>query len=450
MNLVGKQLGKSRLDARMIPWMAPLWVAFLLATWLINEWVTRRTEWRTRFGRKLTPEAGARHPIEFHGYAVLLAQAAMVAMYGVVLYVLQWPLWMQNWPLWLGFNADTKVGNLPLAYSLIAGMALNLTPFLVAILLSWIPKRRLLSGTRRRLIPLKAFLDFEARLSWFPLAIWLALAAFQDFTRALPHAYTDWAEPDAVQVALSLGTMVLLASVALPLVMVYMWRCTPLPDGELKERLHALMKKSGVKVRKIMVWGSRDTGMLNACVFGPWARFRYVLISPSLVDELSMEETEAVLAHELAHARHGHLTLFFSILICLALLIGPLSMLLPASWRASPFIASAVILAFVAIYVRFLFGAVMRHCEREADLTSAEIVGSPIPIVVALEKLALKSGNTRNVYSWHHGSIAQRVDSVMQLSYDPDGSARVHAQIRWVRAIFIALAIVAAAAQLLF
>ena len=270
-----------------------------------------------------------------------------------------------------------------------------------------------------------------------------------DAFNLLPHEYSEWASRPGIDGALSMLGMIALAVIGFPLLMVFFWRCKPLPEGELKNRLDALLLRSGVKVRKIMVWGPHETGLLNACVLGPWSRFRYVLISPALVDELSMEETEAVLAHEIGHARHGHLTLFLIMIVCMSFLMEPVTKMLPADWRESPIAQAAVGLTFLVLCIRFFFGAVMRHCEREADLTSAELIGSPTPIVDALEKLALKSGNTRNIYSWHHGSIADRVESVLRLSTDPEATRRVHARSRWVRWLFGALTLLAMALQLM-
>jgi Zn-dependent protease with chaperone function len=426
----------------------PYWIGFWGITWLLNEWVTRKVEWLTRFGRRMTPEPGRRHPVEIHSWLVIAAQAVMVAMFGFVLWKVQWPQLMKNWPQWMGITGT--LGELNLSQSTIVGMFLNLAPFLIAMLLAWCPRWRLMCGSRRRRIPLLTYLNFEARLTWLPLVGWLLLSVLVDIGHALPEGYTSWLHAPGVEVLLSVTAMAALAAIGLPLFMVTFWDCSPLPDGELKDRLTKLLDKSGVKVRKIMVWGRRDTGMLNACVMGPWSRFRYVLISPALTDELGMDETEAVLAHELGHARHGHLTLLFVMLLCMSAMLDPLDyFFLPDSWRASPVIESAAAFVFIVVFIRLVFGSVMRICEREADLTSAELVGSPVPIIMALEKLALRSGNIRSVYSWHHGSIADRVASVLKLSSDPIGGARVHKQIRLVRLALGILAVLAVGAQLL-
>ena len=423
----------------------PYWFAFWAMTWLINEWLTRRIEWRTRFGRRMTPENGQYHSVEIHSYMVLTAQVLTVAMYAAALWFLKWPQAMSGWPTWLGWPVWAKIENLKLRESAVVAMLLNISPFLIAMILAWVPRWRLMCGARSGRTPLLAYLNFEARLTFLPMVAWIALALIVDVARMLPGAYTAWLDTPGAEIVVPLAVLALLAVFGLPLFMIKFWHCEPLPDGELKDRLGKLLEKSGVKVRQILVWGKRDTGMLNACVLGPWSRFRYVLISPALVDELGMDETEAVLAHELGHARHGHLTLLFVMLVCISAVIDPLSThLLPESWQSSPVIQALFWYGLFLVFVRVVFGAVMRSCEREADLASAELVGSPIPIVTALEKLALRSGNIREVYSWHHGSIAERVSSVLRVSADPEGSARVHAQVRtvrWVMAIVTVLAI---------
>jgi Zn-dependent protease with chaperone function len=268
-----------------------------------------------------------------------------------------------------------------------------------------------------------------------------------DCAAMLPRSYTAWAETPGVDVLL-LVTMILWVSlVALPQLIIWLWQCRPLPEGELRQRLTVLLQRSGVRAREIRVWGPRGSGLLNACVVGGWARHRYVLISPALVDELGMEETEAVLAHELGHARYGHLTFLLMMIVCLSLLLSFVTEFLPASVRASPAAEIGVMISFVGAYMYWFYGAMMRQCEREADLASAELIGTPAPLVRALERLGQIGGNVRAVWCWHHGSIAQRVAAVERLSQDAAASAEFHTQQARIRRWFLVLTVVAVAAE---
>ena len=69
-------------------------------------------------------------------------------------------------------------------------------------------------------------------------------------------------------------------------------------------------------------------------------------------------------------------------------------------------------------------GFFMRHFERQADLYSAAVMGSPRPTVSSLEKIALLSGRIRDLPSWHHFSIRQRVDTLWRTLKDPGLAGR--------------------------
>jgi Zn-dependent protease with chaperone function len=422
-----------------------VWAGFLVVVWLLNELITRRVEWATRFGRNLSGSGAGMHPLEMHTWGIRIVQLLSVALFGAVLWWLQWPSFVENWPSWFGVHPGTLLrapkwlatpdedSGLMLGQSAVAAMFLNLAPYLLAMVISWIPRRRLASGIRRRPIPLLTFLAYEAKLTWLPLIPWLAISILIDISATLPAHSKAWMSVPGVDIALALSFMAILSVIILPKLVIWQWECKPLPDGALRDRMLALMERSGVRAKAIMVWGPRGSGLLNACVLGPWAPFRYVLISPALVDELGMEETEAVLAHELGHARYGHLTLLFIMILCMSVVLEPLTYLLPFS---SPLAQAAFLVAFIILYIWGFFGTIMRQCEREADLASAELMGTPRPLVDALEKLAQISGNIRNVYCWHHGSIAQRVEAVQKLSVDPHGSDRFHTRLRRIRIAF--------------
>jgi len=424
------------------------WSGFLLLAWLMHELATRDAEWRTRFGMFPAGLGRRRHPLIIHTWAVRVAQGLSVLFYAGVLWACKWPLWVEQWPAALGLSPDSHIAGLPLARSSVVTIPLDLLPFLLAMVAGWIPRRRLAARMRGRAIPLLSYLGYEARLTWLPLVIGLLLAVVSDIAEMLPGRYTEWFRRPGADLLTVIAFVALTSLILLPKLIIWLWKCRPMPDGELKERLTALMRRSGVKAREVMVWGPRSTGLLNACVLGGWARFRYVLISPALVDELGPEETEAVLAHELGHARHGHLAFLFMMILCLSALLNPVLDLLPESWRNSPFAEAGALISLVGAYMYFFYGTVMRQCEREADLASAELMGTSAPLVAALEKLALMTGNVRNIWCWHHGSIAERVTAVRQLSQDPEAGRRFHARQRRVRILFAILTCAALGAEL--
>lgn len=100
---------------------------------------------------------------------------------------------------------------------------------------------------------------------------------------------------------------------------------TPLEDEELRDRAQALMKRCGFSARGFYVMdGSRRSAHANAYFtgFGPAKR---VVFFDTLLKQLSPDELDAVLAHELGHFHHRHIlqrivTLFAVSLLGFALL----------------------------------------------------------------------------------------------------------------------------------
>jgi Zn-dependent protease with chaperone function len=441
-------------EGKIIPRVVPLSLSLaggaslVLLSWLMHELAARDAEWRTRFG--LLPSGFGRgpHPLIVHTWAVCIAQALSVLFYAGWLWVSQWTVWMAHWPAALGLNSKTQIGGLALANSTLVTGALDLLPFLACMAVGWIPRRRLAARMRGRAIPLLSYLSYEARLTWLPLAISVLLAIIVDLSRMLPGKYTEWFNRPWADLLTAVVFIVFTSLILLPKLIIWLWKCKPLPEGQLKDRLMALLRRSGVAAREIMVWGPRSSGLLNACVLGGWARFRYVLISPALVDELGTDETEAVLAHELGHARYGHLAFLLMMVLCLSAVLDPVLDILPENWRNSPLAYAGVLISVVGAYMYFFYGTVMRQCEREADLASAELMGTPAPLIAALEKLAVLTGNVRHIWCWHHGSIAERVAAVQQLSGDPEAGRRFHARQRMVRILFALLTFAALGAEL--
>jgi STE24 endopeptidase len=104
---------------------------------------------------------------------------------------------------------------------------------------------------------------------------------------------------------LFLGGYALLA-LAAPIVLVPLfYRLSPLDDGDLRDRLLQLAARAGVPVLGVWVADqSRKSRTANAAVVG-LGRTRRILLFDTLLRELTADEIETVLAHELAHQVHG-------------------------------------------------------------------------------------------------------------------------------------------------
>ncbi|WFE69108.1 M48 family metallopeptidase [Thiomicrospira sp. R3] len=173
---------------------------------------------------------------------------------------------------------------------------------------------------------------------------------------------------------------------------------TPIEEGEMKQRIEALLERTGFESNGIFVMdGSSRSGHGNAYFTGMGKNKRIVFFD-TLLEKLSVDEVEAVLAHELGHFKHGHIKkrLIEGAVMSLAglALLGWLATL-PSFYSglgietATP--AAALLLFMTAVPVMFFFlGPVMafksRKHEFEADAFAAQHVGAE-HLISALLKL---------------------------------------------------------------
>jgi len=171
-------------------------------------------------------------------------------------------------------------------------------------------------------------------------------------------------------------------------------------------------------------------------------RFRYVMFSDALLEALSPAECEAVLAHEIAHSRYRHPVIYLLFTLGFVALAYDAMALVPPALRGDYLSQMPLLAILVVIYFRFLFGYLSRAFERQADVYAAGLVGSPVPLILALEKIALISGDIRELRSWRHHSVAERVRYLGEIGYDAEEQERYHASMRWLTAAVAASVVV--------
>ncbi|MDQ6978893.1 MAG: M48 family metallopeptidase [Mariprofundaceae bacterium] len=83
-------------------------------------------------------------------------------------------------------------------------------------------------------------------------------------------------------------------------------RFEPLEDGEARTRIEALLQRCGFACNGLFVMdGSRRSSHGNAYFTG-MGRSKRIVFFDTLLKNLTIDEAEAVLAHELGHFHHGH------------------------------------------------------------------------------------------------------------------------------------------------
>ncbi len=246
-------------------------------------------------------------------------------------------------------------------------------------------------------------------------------------------------------------------SIFFPFLIKTWWQCRPIPEGPKKEMLSAFCLEMGSPFQQIFLWPAFGGSMLTAGVMGLIKRFRYLLITPALLDLLEPEELKGVVAHEIGHIRKKHLifylgffvgyvvlTVFFSQWLSSRLFQYPAFLDLLYSWRHFSEDLSSVLMVLpmalgLILYFRFLFGFFMRNFERQADLFALKVLGSPEPLIRSLEKIGFSSGQSRDLPSWHHFSIAQRVNFLERAGRFPELVRRQDRKIYWTVGLFFFL-----------
>ncbi len=128
------------------------------------------------------------------------------------------------------------------------------------------------------------------------------------WAEGVEFAWRLWAEGSApswlrnAALGAGIGMIFLFA----PLLMMRIWDTAPLPPGELRDRLERLCAAHRVPVRRLLVWNTHG-GMINGAVMGLLGPLRYVLLTDALLDAMTSTQIEAVMAHEIGHARRHHL-----------------------------------------------------------------------------------------------------------------------------------------------
>ncbi len=195
-------------------------------------------------------------------------------------------------------------------------------------------------------------------------------------------------------------------------------RFTPLEEGEVKQRIEALLKRTGFNSQGVFVMdGSRRSSHGNAYFTGFGANKRIVFFD-TLLKHLSPAQVEAVLAHELGHFKRKHIVKQM-LLSTLMTLIGfaTLAWLMQQNWfytslgitEASTYMALILFMLVSPVFTFFIspiMSLLSRKNEFEADEFAAQQSSAEelISALVGLYKENASSLTPDRVYSAFYDS----------------------------------------------
>lgn len=259
----------------------------------------------------------------------------------------------------------------------------------------------------------------SALLSWVVLSLLVVLVV--GTARRSPRHWFVWAGAAVVG-------LTFVVSLLYPVVVEPMFnRFTPLPEGSFKDSVIRLADKEGVEVDDVLVSdASRRTTTLNAYVSGLGGT-RRIVIYDNLLQDATPEEVRAVVAHELAHARHRDVVLGTTLgataalggVALLALLLDSRVLRRRAGVRgpADPTVAAlvAALLALGGFLSSPAQSTVSRAIEARADRTALDATADPDAFRGLQRQLALRSLADPTPPAWSqfwfgsHPTVLQRL-----------------------------------------
>ena len=204
---------------------------------------------------------------------------------------------------------------------------------------------------------------------------------------------------------------------------------TPLEEGELKDKLMALLEKHGYKVKAIEVMdASRRTTKLNAYFTG-FGKMKTIVLYDNLLNAMTTEEICAIFAHEMGHGLNK------DVLKGQILNIGNMLLMATAVYFAASvpefytsfgfeglnygftYVLTGVLLGVIQPLMGLIMNARSRKAEYRAD-AQAVIEGYGESTVTAFKKLArdnfahLAPSRINVVLEYSHPPLSERVDAV--------------------------------------
>jgi len=332
---------------------------------------------------------------------------------------------------------------------------LGIFPFFLFLTILWFAAwplhRRIFSSSPGR----ASYVFSQLRFNIPVIVPWLFATLCLDLASLLPHGIQENLLTHEWTQLILCALFFLGMGIFLPLLIQAIWGCKPVKDPAIRDLLADLCKATGVRVRRAILWPSMEAQVITAGVMGLVSRFRYVLLTPSIIKILSREELQSVLAHELGHAKRRHLhfyllffmgyailsflypDVFFWFLYLSGVLTSFPDFFINGNRQIMAMIFFIPMILLLFIYFRYLYGFFSRNFERQADLFSLGIMGNAGPLVSALEKVALVNGIDRAKPNWHHFGIGERVRFLRTCERHKEVIAAHHKKIFFLKSSYV-------------
>ena len=406
----------------------PALVLLLSATWLLSVLAGRLFVRTSDSARYFTAEKWS--------------QTAAVALFVAFVYLLDLKYYLR--PLSLG-------GKVP-ALTDIAGLAC----FFLLLAVIWRKARPSYAQLFHRRHTTWGFIGANIKANLPIVLPWLVLSLAFDLLSILPFQglqgllRSSWGE------VVFLGLFVVFLVLFFPPLVRLLWGCTPLPPGPVRDHIVRFCRAQGFH-SPILIWPLFEGQVLTAAIMGILPGMRYLMLTPALLETLSPDELDSVLAHEIGHVKRWHLVLYIGLFLGFSLLAGALALPLPHLVLSGDFfyrllafvpaapetvlgvLVSLPLLAVMLLYFRFVFGFFIRNFERQADQYVFTAQGTGRPLVASFEKIVELGGGRREEKNWHHFGMGERIDFLDRCERDRTEIGRQDRKVRLSLAAYFLL-----------
>jgi STE24 endopeptidase len=208
----------------------------------------------------------------------------------------------------------------------------------------------------------------------------------------------------------------------------------PLREGEFRDRILALAEKIGFKTSGIYSMdGSKRSAHSNAYFTGI-GRAKRIVLFDTLLEQMTIDQGEAVLAHEMGHYKMKHIrrmlivqaVFLFVGLYVLSLLLN-YEPLFAAFGLASPsghggLVLFSLLSGPATFYLGPLMNLLSRKHEYEADRFAVETLHESTPMEQALVNLTVKNLSNLTPHPWYsayhysHPTPTERIGAIRALA----------------------------------
>jgi len=242
---------------------------------------------------------------------------------------------------------------------------------------------------------------YEKSSSWFWILAWISISVFTLF---ISYFYTTLLVP-------------------------IFNKLTPLPAGDLRDAIEHVAARADFSLKDINIMDGSKRSTRGNAYFSGFGRKKSIVLFDTLVNEHTVDELAAVLAHEIGHYKKKHvLKGLISGILQTGVLLFLLSLFLKsplpslalgasvASFHISV-IAFGILYSPVSMVLGIIFNSISRKHEYEADRFAVSL-SQPGALQQALKRLSVKNLSNLTPHPWYayihysHPALLQRLAAI--------------------------------------